>query len=67
MMGGGEIGTALLEARLVDEIGLSVHPVLLGDGTRAFRPMAAGIELSLTETRSLAGDCVLMRYRVLHH
>ena len=67
VMGGGEIGTALLEAGLVDEIGLSVHPVLLGDGTRAFRPMTAGIELLLSETRSIAGDCVLMRYRVLHH
>jgi dihydrofolate reductase len=66
VMGGGEIGTALLEAGLVDEIGFSVHPVLLGGGTPAFRPMAAEIELALSETRPIAGDCVLVRYRVLH-
>src|SRR5262249_15991023 len=65
VMGGGEIGTALLEAGLVDEIGLSVHPVLLGGGTPAFRSMAADIELELIETRSIARDCVLLHYRVL--
>jgi dihydrofolate reductase len=65
-MGGGEIGTVLLEAGLVDEIGFSVHPVLLGGGTSTFRPMAASIKLALAETRSLAGDCVLMRYSVVH-
>jgi dihydrofolate reductase len=67
VMGGGEIGTALLEAGLIDEIGFSVHPVLLGGGTPAFRPLAASIELALSETRAIAGGCVLMRYRVLHH
>lgn len=66
VMGGGEIATALLDADLVDEIGFSVHPILLGGGTPAFRPMAASVELTLTETRSIAGDCVLMRYRVVH-
>jgi dihydrofolate reductase len=30
VMGGGEIGSALLEAGLVDEVGFSIHPVLLG-------------------------------------
>lgn len=65
VMGGGEIGTVLLEAGLVDEVGFSVHPVLLGGGTPAFRPMAASVELTLAETRPLARDCVLMRYRVL--
>lgn len=66
VMGGGEIGTTLLQAGLVDEIGFAVHPVLLGGGTPAFRPMTAAIELELTETRSIAEDCVLMRYRVFH-
>lgn len=65
VMGGGEIGTTLLEAGLVDEIGFSLHPVLLGGGTPAFREMAHSVDLELIETRSIAGDCVLVRWHVL--
>jgi len=64
VMGGGEIGTALLEAGLVDEIGFSVHPVLLGGGAPAFGAMARRIELELIEARPIANECVAMRYRV---
>jgi dihydrofolate reductase len=63
-MGGGEIGTALLEAGLVDEIGFSVHPVLLGGGIPAFGAMARRIELALIEARPIARECVMLRYRV---
>lgn len=64
VMGGGELGTALIEAGLVDEIGLSVHPVLLGGGTRAFGAFSRRIELELIEARPIARECVLLRYRV---
>ena len=37
VMGGGELGTALIEGGVVDEIGLSIHPLLLGSGTPLFR------------------------------
>jgi dihydrofolate reductase len=66
VMGGGEIGSALIEAGLVEEIGFSVHPVLLGGGTPAFRPMQGRVELTLMETRAIEGDCVMMRYLVLN-
>jgi dihydrofolate reductase len=64
VMGGGELGAALIEAGLVDEIGLNVHPLLLGGGTPLFRPMQRRIELELIEARAVARDCVLVRYRV---
>jgi dihydrofolate reductase len=64
VMGGGEIGTALLEAGLVDEIGFSVHPVLLGGGVPAFGAMARRIELELLEARPVARECVVLRYAV---
>ena len=62
VMGGGELGSALIEAGLVDEIGLNVHPILLGGGTPAFRPMARRAEFELIEARALARGCVLLRY-----
>ena len=62
VMGGGELGSALIEAGLVDEIGLNVHPILLGGGIPAFRPMARRAGLELVEARPLARGCVLLRY-----
>jgi dihydrofolate reductase len=64
IMGGGELGSALIEASLVDEIGLNVHPLLLGGGTPAFAPMSRRVELELLEARKLSEGCVLVRYRV---
>jgi dihydrofolate reductase len=66
LMGGGELGSALIEAGLVDEIGLNVHPVLLGAGTPAFRPVARRIALELVESRPIARGCVFLRYRVIN-
>ena len=65
VMGGGELGTALVEGGVVDEIGFSFHPLLLGSGIPMFRPMQRRVELELIETRTIAKDCVLVRYRVL--
>ncbi len=64
VMGGGELGSALIEAGLVDEIGLSLHPLLLGGGTPVFRAFSRRIELELIEARPIARECVLVRYRV---
>lgn len=63
VMGGGQLATSLIEAGLVDEIGLNVHPVLLGAGTPLYHPMALRSELELIEARAMADECVLLRYR----
>jgi dihydrofolate reductase len=62
VMGGGELGSALIDAGLVDEIGLSIHPVLLGGGVPAFRQFGHRVELELIETRAIGPQCVLLRY-----
>ena len=64
VMGGGELGTALLEAGVVDEVGLNIHPVLLGAGTPLFRDAHRRIPLELIENRTIDGGCVLATYRV---
>jgi dihydrofolate reductase len=64
VMGGGELGTALIEGGLVDEIGLNIHPLLLGGGTPLFHPLSRPVELELVEARAVACECVLVRYRV---
>jgi len=63
-MGGGELATSLLAADLIDEVGLNVHPVLLGTGIPVFRDPGGRVKLKLTECRRLDGGCVLMTYVV---
>ena len=58
------LGTALIDASLVDEIGFSIQPVLLGGGIPAFRELSRRVELKLVEARSVEPGCVLVRYRV---
>jgi len=64
VMGGGEIGTALLEAGVVDEIGFNIHPVLLGSGVPLFHKMSRSIDLELIECRPFKNGCVYVLYSV---
>ncbi len=65
LMGGGELAQSLLAAGLVDEVGLNIHPVLLGTGVPVFRDPGQRVKLTLTECRTLDGGCVLANYRVV--
>ena len=62
VMGGGELGSALIDSGLVDEIGLNIHPVLLGGGTPTFRELSRRVELELIDARAIAGGCVFVRW-----
>ena len=53
VMSGGNFATSLLQAGVIDEIGLNIHPVLLGAGTPAFLDPGARVNLELTECRQL--------------
>ncbi|HEX6052803.1 MAG TPA: dihydrofolate reductase family protein [Gemmatimonadaceae bacterium] len=64
VMGGGELAQSLFEAGVIDEVGLNVHPIILGSGVPFFRDPGRRIALRLTEARIIDGGCVLMNYRV---
>ena len=66
VMSGGNFATSLLQAGVIDEVGLNVHPVLLGSGVPAFLDPGSRVNLELTECRQLDGGCVLVTYRVLN-
>ena len=66
VMSGGNFATSLLRDGLIDEIGLNIHPILLGGGVPAFLDPGMRINLELTECRQLDGGCVLVNYRVQH-
>lgn len=61
---GGAVARAFLRAGLVDELTLSIVPVLLGGGVRLFGEGEPGQALSLVESRSWPSGMVQLRYRV---
>jgi dihydrofolate reductase len=65
LMGGGELAQSLLAAGLVDQIGLNIHPILLGSGIPTFRDPGHRVKLTLTECRPIEGGCILAYYKVL--
>jgi dihydrofolate reductase len=66
LLGGGELAHSLFEAGVVDEVGLNIHPVLLGGGVPVFLPSRHRIRLALVENRTLDGGCVMATFRVVH-
>ncbi len=63
VMGGGLLARPLLEAGLIDEIGLNIHPVLLGSGVPLFYEMPQQIDLELVKCEQFSNGCVLVTYR----
>lgn len=66
MMGGGDLARSLFAADLIDEVGLNVHPVLLGAGIPLFTDAGRRVPLELISSRCIAGGCVYSIYRVRH-
>jgi dihydrofolate reductase len=66
VMGGSDFARTLFEADLIDEVGVNVHPVLLGAGTPGFLDAKRRLDLELTECRQLSSGCVSLRYNVRH-
>ena len=65
LMGGGELAQSLLDAGLVDEVGVNVHPILLGSGKPLFLPLQTQHTLELIKTEPLSGGCIYALYRIV--
>jgi len=63
IMGSGTLVAALAAANLIDEYGLMVRPVILGDGKRLFAGLARPPRLALDSTRRFENGSVFLRYR----
>src|SRR5512140_2217197 len=52
LFGGARLTTALLDAQLVDELQLAIHPIVLGSGTRLFRDIHERTTVTLVDKRT---------------
>jgi dihydrofolate reductase len=64
VMSGGRLAASLFAAGAIDEVGLNIHPIILGGGVPMFAGPARDIRLELTECRQMDGGCLLVNYRV---
>lgn len=63
LAGGGHLNGAFLEAGLIDELFLSVHPLVLGEGIRLFEGSARQSVFDLVGTRELGESLVELHYK----
>jgi dihydrofolate reductase len=64
VFGGGNLVTQFLDLGLIDEIGISIIPVVLGEGVRFFGSTAGWKRLELAECKQFPSGIVLLNYRV---
>lgn len=64
LYGGAALTDALMKERLVDELWLSVHPILLGGGSPLFRPQDNRRQLTLLENKTYETGLVSLRYQI---
>ncbi len=62
LFGGAELTTAFINAGMVDELWLSVHPILLGSGKPLFQGIDGRKHLKLVETKSYSTGLVSLKY-----
>jgi dihydrofolate reductase len=64
LFGGASLTTTLLNLKLVDEISLAVHPILLAQGKMLFSNINQRIKLSLIRSQSYSTGLVSLDYKI---
>jgi dihydrofolate reductase len=64
LFGGAGLTASLMNLKLVDEISLAVHPVLLGAGKSLFNELTDRIKLKLVDTKTYSTGLVSLTYHL---
>ncbi|MCA9380699.1 dihydrofolate reductase family protein [Candidatus Dojkabacteria bacterium] len=64
LIGGGIANASLLKEKLITDMILSVHPIILGEGIRLFESDGVKVELDKVDVKELSDDLVHIYYRV---
>jgi dihydrofolate reductase len=65
LYGGAKLISTFLNAGLVDELQLAVHPVILGGGKLLFNEITNRVRLTLKETKTSPSGVILLTYEVV--
>jgi riboflavin biosynthesis pyrimidine reductase len=64
LFGGASLTTSLMNEKLVDEVWLAVHPIILGQGKPLFTGIQTRIKTKLTESKTYDTGLVSLWYEV---
>ena len=64
LMGGGDLIASLLHAGAIDELVITMMPILLGDGIPLFARRHGDVPLHLAGVERFEDDVVQLRYRL---
>lgn len=62
LFGGARLTTDFLNLRLVDELSLAVHPLILGEGKPLFQNIIGRVPLKLVDTKTYSSGLIMMNY-----
>jgi dihydrofolate reductase len=62
LFGGSDLTSHLLKLKLVDQMILSIHPLILGGGNPLFYAMSSQIPLQLTDSKTYSTGLVQLTY-----
>jgi dihydrofolate reductase len=63
VIGSGDLAQTLMQAGLVDEYQLMVHPIVLGSGLRLFREGSPKIPLRLVDSKTTGTGVLILTYQ----
>jgi len=66
LFGGASLTSTLMNLKLVDELHLAVHPILLGGGKPLFHDISERITLKLLDTKAYSTGLVSLKYALAH-
>ena len=66
LFGGAALATELFRLKLVDELWLSVHPIILGQGKPLFTSLTERIKLELISSKPYNTGLVSLTYKVVY-
>jgi dihydrofolate reductase len=66
LMGGGDLAASLFKENLIDEISLTIHPVLLGSGVPLLPGIDRQVDLQRLDCKTYKNGLVSLTYRVKH-
>lgn len=64
LFGGASLTTSLMNEKLVDELWLAVHPILLGKGKQLFQDLSGRIKTKLQQSKTYETGLVSLIYEV---
>jgi len=65
LFGGAQLTTLFLNEKLVDELWLAIHPILLGSGKSLFHDITGRLKLNLIESKTYDTGLVSVKYALV--